>query len=105
MLLRLAKAYLARKDYSNAKLIALRCVQKERQRERVCVCLVFGVFNLSSPLHRQNRMCVRCPSPVSWKIVGIACFELQDSSEAEAALAEANRYDNNDPEVNLIQKK
>jgi hypothetical protein len=47
-------------------------------------------------------MCKTDPSATSWRFVGIAAYQLGQISDADAALAEANLYDNNDPEVCLF---
>lgn len=43
--------------------------------------------------------CKRSPSCVSWLGVGISCYRLNELSEAEDALGEANVLNNSDPEV------
>ena len=62
----------------------------------MCVC-----HFACKPLIIAGRVCAARPSPGSWLGVGIACYRLNELTEAEEALAESNIYDSNESDVCL----
>jgi hypothetical protein len=103
---RLGSLYLSRECFTEAKEIFLRFGRTACTSTNISIhTLVFTTVGLAhtSPylLHVLTvpRASAARPSPGSWLGVGIACYRLNELSEAEEALAESNIYDSTDADV------